>query len=120
MPTLEPFDPGDGAGDALVGLELDRDALADFGDEANRRGHQAAGRDVADQAELAPAADDQGADPQDGHVARLPAPLRRLRRRARKGEGRLLDAFHRTSSSPSRGLPSPPVSGRGCTMTREV
>jgi hypothetical protein len=64
-------------------LEFDDDRLADFR-RAVDMGHQAAGRDVADQAELAAAIDDQHADPKDLDVALLGPPFGRCRRLGRK------------------------------------
>jgi hypothetical protein len=56
-------------------------------------GHHAAGGDVADQAELASALDDHGADAQDLDVPLGGAALRRLRNVVRKGEACLHDAI---------------------------
>jgi hypothetical protein len=62
------------AADRLGGLELDRHRLA--GAELRiDMGHHAAGGDVADQAELAPAVDDQRSDAQYLDQSFVAAPL---------------------------------------------
>jgi hypothetical protein len=65
-------------------------------------GHQPAGRDVADQAELAPPFDDQHADPQDGDVALAVPPLGRRRNLVGKGEARLQDLVFRQHVLPRK------------------
>jgi hypothetical protein len=61
-------------------------------------GHEAAGGNVADKAELAPPIHKQGSDPQYGEMTSLSPSLGRLGCRARKGEGRLLESsFQRHS-----------------------
>ena len=79
MPTFDSSAQTTMPGHRLVALQLDRDRRAD-GVVRIDMGHQAAGRDVADEAELAAVRADQRADAQDGEVPRLAPPLGRLRR----------------------------------------